>query len=302
MELNAQQRLEKYIAADPENHAEDKYMQQPEKRSFLNAFGKNIVLAILTHSIWSALPVLTRYLLVKAPEAINSLILLSSTKLTAFILIFLFGDYDFIFKIEEKGVTELKEVTSSSMKIQESEMEKQESEIQDRDAVLRSKVFTGLLFSLLTTCRAALGIECLRYTTVKNASLIQSLLPLIVPIADALFLKTKLSPVLWRTVTLSVLGCSLVVISQHSFDHTFTESDVINCLMNLMTVLITAITRLIMKTSANILTRNELLTYANVGTVVIPLIVTLCIDLNSWLYFVDVFDLPKVAIVSWSLH
>lgn len=120
------------------------------------------------------------------------------------------------------------------------------------------------------------------------------------PVADALILKTKMPPNLWPTVIMSVLGCMIVVFAQKKKYHTFTESDTIGCLMKFGSVLVTAFTRIIMKSSNDLLTRNELLQYANIGTIVIPLVYTLATDATVWLYFLDLPDLPIKAIISWS--
>lgn len=177
MEINSHQAYVNHLILQPDKEVHDKYIEisdpQPVKHSFFNVYGKNIALAIVTHTLWSSLSVFTRYLLVKAPITMDSLVLLSTTKLVSFICIFLFGDYEYSFKLPENSEEEIEETENSSLEDHKEEFEeedkgKEKEEIENSDNSLRRKIFIGFLFAILTTARAALGVECLRYTTAKN--------------------------------------------------------------------------------------------------------------------------------------
>ena len=189
---------------DDDNDLEAKYVleidddddeERKKEASLFQIYAKNIIMVVITHLLWSFLPVFTRYLLVKAPVSMNSLVLLSSTKVTAFILIFLMGDNSFVFEMpqKEKGIKGItsKEIPTNEILKDENRSDSEADKIdkddrdekvrnenmeggekveldEDRENRIRKKVYTGFLFSILTTCRAALGIECLKYTTATN--------------------------------------------------------------------------------------------------------------------------------------
>jgi len=146
-------------------------------------------------------------------------------------------------------------------------------------------------------------------------ALINNLSPLTVPLAEGIFLKTKLPGILWPTVIFTTIGCTLVILAQSAwlahnndsfensitapFQHAFNMNDLIGCSLQFFCIFLTAAVRLMMKTSSSLLSRNELLQYSNMGCIVFPMVYSLYLDPSVWLYFLKFFEFPVLVFASW---
>lgn len=251
---------------------------------------RNFFLAFLNHLIWSSLPVASRYLQVYAePLSFDGQGVLCTAKATSALLIFACGGF-FCPEIKKGGEEASQTVADGE---QDSESRAEDDGGSDDGLPIpgfRKKVFFGLLFGMVATCRAALNIASSKFTLSYYITTINSLTPLVVSAGDSLILKADLPCAIWPCVIASSVGCAVIGFSHSPMinrepESSFTSDDAIGCSLQFASMCFSAAARLLMKRTEHILSRNEAVQTNNVCNVIFPLAYTLLSNPAGWKAF-----------------
>jgi len=244
----------------------------------------SLLLCIFVHAIWGLQPTACRYLLVFAEVSFNGQAVIAFARLTSLITICV---HDAI-----------SDCCSAPPEIEEKF---------DRVFLNTSTSTTLTLFGTLSAFRAMLNMASCYYTTSYNIATVNLLSPIITPFADKVILGADLPRVLWYCVGWTSLGCFLMIYGEGEEDGEAQESvsDFIGVTMQLVSVLLSVVVRLMMKTSQGIATKSQLMHVANGATVILG--TSFSVQMTGWqgmrqvLAAFSKFDSATIAILWLSL-
>ncbi|KAL3781535.1 hypothetical protein ACHAW5_005432 [Stephanodiscus triporus] len=167
------------------------------------------------------------------------------------------------------------------------------------------RMFYIVMFAFVSTTRASSNIASSGYTYPYNIALIANMSPVVTAIFDRIFLRSPFPPLLWPTALFSVLGGSLIAISQSAFNddgvgggegrggggeesndeirgRVSPEDNAFGCALQLLSVIFSALARILMKRTEGILTPTHIVQTNNLSNCLLPFVITMVRDPSSW--------------------
>lgn len=187
--------------------------------------------------------------------------------------------------VGEKGGNNYQPKRSSLTEDHEEKVRQQQQQQLD---FTKQKWRDALLFAVMAMFRASLNFLANKFTLAYHTTLINSISPLVISWADSYFLGTKLPKTIWPALVMTMIGYALVVISQSPWmnqddQYIFSNKDTLGCALAFLSAFFAVVCRILQKTTAETLTPNELVQCGNIGTILVPLILSLWTYPRNWL-------------------
>eukprot|EP00298_Acanthocystis_sp_HF-20_P001289 c11692_g1_i1.p1 GENE.c11692_g1_i1~~c11692_g1_i1.p1 ORF type:complete len:397 (-),score=100.42 c11692_g1_i1:60-1151(-) len=249
-----------------------------------------IGLSLLSHFFIGIAPVLSRYLQVKS--GMNGLVLLTATLLVS---AFVVATGVFLQKRREglNGHKELEEIDvddeeQNGNKNGESVVENKKKSEDGVNRLMRKRMLCIVGFGIVSIIRDSTYTISCRYTAAYNIQMIAQLGPFMMVLFARCLLGEQISNTLWGCLLVSTIGIQLVVLSQSNIfsqqsDNHLTLSDVLGISLQLIASIFSAIGRVVIQISWDVISSSGLIIVQNVSIGVFFLGFTLLYNAEDWL-------------------